>query len=448
MQPQQPQAPVAATPTRTSSLAGWADVSSTRSTPIAHSEPIHRHHQHAQHHQQKVEQAYAPHEVRADVPIVKRAVKVRAPIPNQPLPVPLCSSTTTAHPRSQAQNQALPLGRSAIMPDLSPSAPQQQQPSNRLSPSRTAAEFDVLVRHIEAIKISNHIRRAVGLHVDVGNANLSSPASHKARVKARTHQRKQQSAPYPKDHPLTRPPSIFAEQDHHDTQGHCHDNQPHHLVPSSAPAEQRTAGHSAANKPFQHQTIGLSNSEDEGKDLAVERREADAASVAAAVMGVERKPFLACAFCRQRKIACIQRAPHPRDHELPEGPRTCKQCARRLLVCSHPNESRRGIRKAKPVAKSIVHPDGTEETIYVEEEEEEVDEKSGKNRWKKGRGPIEWIPAVDAWLICPITWAAHLAALDLKKAEADAAAAAAAVAEVAATAEVAKAAEAAAARLA
>ncbi|KAG8972595.1 hypothetical protein FRB90_010178, partial [Tulasnella sp. 427] len=260
--------------------------------------------------------------------------------------------------------------------------------------------------------------------------------------------RKQQSAPYPKDHPLKRSPSTFAEHDHHDTQGHCHDNQPHHLVPSSAPAEQRTAGPSAPNKPFQHQTIGFSNPEDEGKDLAAERRAADAAAVAAAVMIVEKKPFLACAFCRQRKIACGQRAPHPRDHELPEGPRTCNQCARRGLVCSYPNESRRGIRKAKPVAKIIVHPDGTEETIYVEEEEEEVDEKSGKNRKKKGRGPIEWIIAVDAWLICPVAWAAHLAALELKKAEADAAAAAAAVAEAAAAAEVAEAAEAAAASLA
>ncbi|KAG9005772.1 hypothetical protein FRB90_010206, partial [Tulasnella sp. 427] len=388
VRPQKPQAPVAATPTCTSSHAGWADVPPTPSAPIAHSEPIHRHHQQAQNHQQKVavvEQAYAPHEVRADVPIVKiRAVKIRAPIPNQPLPAPLHPSTTTAQARSQAQNQARPLGRSATMPDLSPCAPQQQQPSDRLSPSRTAAEFDVSVRHIEAIKNSDHIRRAVELHGDVGNADPSSPASHKARVKARTHQRKQQSVPYPKDHPLTRPPSIFAEHDHHDTQGHCHDNQPRHLVPSSAPAEQRTAGHSAANKPFQHQTIGLSNPEDEGKDLAAERREADAASVAAAVMGVERKPFLACAFCRQHK--------------------------------------------AKPVAKSIVHPDGTEDTIYVEEEEEEVDEKSGANRRKKGRGPIEWIPAVDAWLICPIAWAAYLAALELKKAEAEVAKAAEAAA--------------------
>ncbi|KAG8979843.1 hypothetical protein FRB90_007886, partial [Tulasnella sp. 427] len=188
VQPQQPQAP-AATPTRTSSLAGWADVPPTPSASIAHNEPVCRHHQQAQYHQQKVAvlaQAYAPHEVRADVPIVKsRAVKSRAPIPNQPLPVPLCSSTTTAHPRSQAQNQARPLGRSATVPDLSPPpAPQQQQPSNRLSPSRTAVEFDVSVRYIEAIKKSDHIRRAVELHVDVGNADLSSPASHKARVKA------------------------------------------------------------------------------------------------------------------------------------------------------------------------------------------------------------------------------------------------------------------------
>ncbi|KAG8978756.1 hypothetical protein FRB90_008369, partial [Tulasnella sp. 427] len=195
VQPQQPQAP-AATPTRTSSLAAWADVPPTQSAPIAHREPVHRHHQQAQYHQQQqqmvkveevavLEQAYAPQHVRAEVPIVKpRAVKARAPIPNQPLPAPLRSSTTTAHPRSQAQAQARPLGRSATMPDLSPSALQQQQSSNRLSPSRTAAEFDVSVRHVEAIKNSDHVRRAAELHVDVGNADLSSPASHEARVKA------------------------------------------------------------------------------------------------------------------------------------------------------------------------------------------------------------------------------------------------------------------------
>ncbi|KAG9013180.1 hypothetical protein FRB90_006127, partial [Tulasnella sp. 427] len=317
-----------ATPTRTSSLAAWADVPPTRS---AHCESVHRHHQQAQYHQQQVEvqevpvleQAYAPQHVRSEVPIVKpRAVNAQAPVPSHPLPTPLRPSTITAHFRPQAQAQPRPLGRSATMPDLSPFAPQQQQqPSNRLLPSRTAAEFNVSARHIEAIKKSDYVRRAAELHVDVGNADLSSPASHKARVKARTQQRKHQSAPYPKDHPLKRSPSTFAEHDDHDTQGHCHDNQPHHLVPSSIPAEQRATGHSAPNRSLQHQTIGLSNSGDEGKDLAAERRAAHA--VAAAVIFADKKPFSACAFCKQRKIACGQRVPHARDHELPEGPRTC-----------------------------------------------------------------------------------------------------------------------------
>ncbi|KAG8992805.1 hypothetical protein FRB90_000896 [Tulasnella sp. 427] len=427
----------AAAPTRTSSLAAWADVPPARS---AHHESVHRHHQQAQYHQQQVEveevpvleQAYAPQHVRSEVPIVKpRAVNAQVPIPSHPLPAPLRPTTTTVH-LLPSSSSARPLDRLAIMPDLSPSAPQQQkQPSNRLSPSRTAAEFDVSARHIEAIKKSDHVRRAAELHVDVGNADLSSPASHKARVKARTQHRKQQSGPYPKDHPLKRSPSTFAEQDDHDTQGH--DNQPHHLVPSSIPAEQKTTGHSAPNKLLQHQTIGFSNPGDEGKDLAAERRAADAA--AAAVIFADKKPFSACAFCKQRKIACGQRVPHARDHELPEGPRTCNQCARRGFICSYPHESRRGIRKAKPVAKIIVHEDGTEETVYVKKGEEEVDEKSGKNRKKKGTGPIEWIIAVDAWLICPVTWATHLTALELKKAEADAAAAAAAAAAVAKAAE-------------
>ncbi|KDQ05831.1 hypothetical protein BOTBODRAFT_182178 [Botryobasidium botryosum FD-172 SS1] len=54
----------------------------------------------------------------------------------------------------------------------------------------------------------------------------------------------------------------------------------------------------------------------------------------------ERKPVLACLFCRGRKIACGQLHVGSED-------RTCKQCADRQFECVYPKESRRGFRKGK-----------------------------------------------------------------------------------------------------
>jgi len=55
----------------------------------------------------------------------------------------------------------------------------------------------------------------------------------------------------------------------------------------------------------------------------------------------EKKPPLACLFCRGRKIAC--------GPPLPGSiRRTCNQCRKRSLQCHYPSESRRGMRKKKP----------------------------------------------------------------------------------------------------
>ncbi|KJA19953.1 hypothetical protein HYPSUDRAFT_204200 [Hypholoma sublateritium FD-334 SS-4] len=57
---------------------------------------------------------------------------------------------------------------------------------------------------------------------------------------------------------------------------------------------------------------------------------------------LEKKPPLACLFCRGRKIAC--------GSPLPGSPdKTCNQCQRRSLQCEYPSESRRGMRKKKSV---------------------------------------------------------------------------------------------------
>ncbi|KDQ55701.1 hypothetical protein JAAARDRAFT_37116 [Jaapia argillacea MUCL 33604] len=55
----------------------------------------------------------------------------------------------------------------------------------------------------------------------------------------------------------------------------------------------------------------------------------------------EKKPVLACLFCRGRKIACGPPLPGSKD-------KTCNQCARRNLKCEYPTESRRGQRKRGP----------------------------------------------------------------------------------------------------
>ncbi|KAL0956944.1 hypothetical protein HGRIS_003046 [Hohenbuehelia grisea] len=54
----------------------------------------------------------------------------------------------------------------------------------------------------------------------------------------------------------------------------------------------------------------------------------------------DKKPRLACLFCRGRKIACGPPMPGSKD-------RTCNQCQRRSLKCEYPTESRRGMRKKK-----------------------------------------------------------------------------------------------------
>ncbi|TFK62881.1 hypothetical protein BDN72DRAFT_741033, partial [Pluteus cervinus] len=52
----------------------------------------------------------------------------------------------------------------------------------------------------------------------------------------------------------------------------------------------------------------------------------------------DKKPLLACLFCRGRKIACGPPMLGSKD-------KTCNQCERRSLTCQHPPESRRGKRK-------------------------------------------------------------------------------------------------------
>ncbi|KAG8883185.1 hypothetical protein FRB98_003272 [Tulasnella sp. 332] len=73
----------------------------------------------------------------------------------------------------------------------------------------------------------------------------------------------------------------------------------------------------------------------------------------------EKKPFLACKFCRGRKIQCGPGPKLPPEIEckLPPGPRTCNQCHKRGLVCRFPEASRRGLRGGKPSRLVVYGPD-------------------------------------------------------------------------------------------
>ena len=84
------------------------------------------------------------------------------------------------------------------------------------------------------------------------------------------------------------------------------------------------------------------------------------------------------------------------------------QCARRHILCSYPTESRRGLRKTK---RRTIMRDGVEVVIEDDDgvdDEPEEDCGMDKRKRKKGRGPMEWIVAVDGWLVTPAAWDAHL----------------------------------------
>ncbi|KAK2463295.1 hypothetical protein APHAL10511_004950 [Amanita phalloides] len=72
---------------------------------------------------------------------------------------------------------------------------------------------------------------------------------------------------------------------------------------------------------------------------------------------VDKKPALACLFCRGRKIACGPPVTGTKE-------KTCGQCQRRSLTCVYPSESRRGMRKKNvvdvPLAPAINMPEAND----------------------------------------------------------------------------------------
>ncbi|KAG8892557.1 hypothetical protein FRC01_014098 [Tulasnella sp. 417] len=129
-----------------------------------------------------------------------------------------------------------------------------------------------------------------------------------------------------------------------------------------------------------------------------------------------KKPFLACEFCRHRKIACGKGPTIPPEIVVPPGPRTCNQCFRRGLECQFPEASRRGLRHGKPSRRviygenneyRIVDPeeedyDDDDEDDYLYEDEEPEAKGKGKGKAKvpaRPWSPIRFVPAVDTEIL-------------------------------------------------
>ncbi|KAJ6538795.1 hypothetical protein DFH09DRAFT_1368709, partial [Mycena vulgaris] len=101
--------------------------------------------------------------------------------------------------------------------------------------------------------------------------------------------------------------------------------------PPSATSTRRSPSDSPAPAPAAKRPAKKRREADRDRDRERER-ERDA----------HKKPPLACLFCRGRKIACGPPVG-------PAGLAGCNQCQRRSLKCEYPAESRRGMRKKKPV---------------------------------------------------------------------------------------------------
>jgi len=94
---------------------------------------------------------------------------------------------------------------------------------------------------------------------------------------------------------------------------------------------------------------------------------------------LDKKPALACLFCRGRKIACGPPQPGSKD-------KTCNQCARRHLKCEYPLESRRGMRKRRSLIPRIssatpeTNPDGPRVNLVKPNRKRSADKNSSATR--------------------------------------------------------------------
>ena len=204
--------------------------------------------------------------------------------------------------------------------------------------------------------ISTTVAAAAHLHVPVPPSDIHSATSHEARAQRRrssgiispTYQ------PYPKGKEHRdqqrkekgksvdrRPSATNSTASQSSTQG-----RPQVIAITERPVEDIPAyhpNHTSGPTPFIPQEADLAGSngpqtikfsspdviESRSKPSSKGAKAGHSVKVASSSRSVqldasgEKKPFLACKFCRQRKIACGA-GPHADNTDLPPGPRTCK----------------------------------------------------------------------------------------------------------------------------
>ncbi|KAG8925093.1 hypothetical protein FRC02_009939 [Tulasnella sp. 418] len=347
----------------------------------------------------------------AIVPTQQRATTPPPPVEDSPSASPTASPINTV-----LSDRTLPIRKASI---TSAASIKQEEPLSCPSP----------------IVKSSLVRSASLLHVDVGQASLDSPTSHRARQERRKAQSRNSSAPYPptsvdmgQGHKI--PTSVSLSTTSPSTQPlviSVTERKPI-TTPEYMPASSSATSAASSSASGQHQVIAISGTPEPGQEspkiLEGESGESspNGGKSSKAIQldeNGEKKPFLACGFCRHRKIACGQGPVWENDDQLPPGPRTCNQCFRRCLECFYPTESRRGLRKGKP-SRKIVYDinDGSvswvpgEEGAVIEgspggdtitvEKEDGTTKKKGNGKAKKNWKDFicDMIPAVDAdWVL-------------------------------------------------
>ncbi|KAG8960158.1 hypothetical protein FRC03_006988 [Tulasnella sp. 419] len=311
-------------------------------------------------------------------------------------------------------------------------------PPDEDSPSASAAASPTNTVHSD--RTLPILRSASLLHVDVGQASLDSPTSHRARQERRKAQSRNSSAPYPptsvdmgQGHkiPTSVSPSITSPSSSAQPLVISLTERKPITMPEYVPASSSATSAASSSASGQHQVIAISGTPEPGQEspkiLEGESGESSpnggkSSNVTKVIQldeNGEKKPFLACGFCRHRKIACGQGPVWENDDQLPPGPRTCNQCFRRCLECFYPTESRRGLRKGKP-SRKIVYDESGESVSFVAGEEGAViegssggdtltvEEEDGTTKKKgKGKAKKSWkdftcdmVRAVDAdWVL-------------------------------------------------
>ncbi|KAG9014553.1 hypothetical protein FRB93_013678 [Tulasnella sp. JGI-2019a] len=463
---------------RSSSLAGWADLSPQSNViaptplPIHFPSPCWPTSSHG---------SQQPHVVKDEHPTQTREYQV----------TDLNSPVEPCYPQYQTQQDA-PQQQHRYQQQSSSSRPSTQHGltiDTHVSPAWSSSEPSAVSQQSDAATHSGHhrmasytslptptsgmVRQAAGLSLNTSTASGSAIRgpdithfpTHEARLLQRQQERRRAALePYPTEKEARQRDraSSSSRRNSHQHQSSISPTRriqpplppPPPAVTSSAPPRYQASGNgngASVEGPIRFSDPPVMDTPCSGKGKAADKSQQGSGAVTDKVKAkteaddalqalLDKKPFLACEFCRHRKIACGQRDPHARDGELGDGPRTCNQCARRGLLCCYPGESRRGMRHGRASRRvsykdgsNIVFTPGSEDECSSEEEEEEEEPQPGpsngrkkqpkKKKKSKKKKPMEWIIAVDAHFITPGAWQAYLHALAIKKAEKEKAAA-------------------------